>query len=116
MYSDVVKNKSHKFNRDTIDYLLGHLEDQAENIYRNALEELEKSNNEVDVIMVYGGGSILMREHLEKRLEQVARQIRAKLLYVDEEYAVTLEAKGLYSFTNSAIFKTLKNRQMAVAE
>lgn len=116
MYSDVVKNKSHKFNKDTVDYLAGYLEDQAENIYRNALEELEKSNNEVDVILVYGGGSILMRKHLEKRLEQVARQIRAKLLYVDEEYAVTLEAKGLYSFTNSAIFKTLKNRQLAEAK
>ena len=113
MYSDVVKNPAHKFHQDTVNYLMGALEDEAEEIYRRAVDELEKANNEVDVIMIYGGGSILMREFLEPRLEDVARRIRSKILYVDKEHAVTLESKGLYNFTNSALFKALKERRLA---
>ena len=116
MYSDVVKNPEHKFHQDAVNYLMGPLEDEAEEIYRRAVDELEKANNEVDVIMVYGGGSILMREFLEPRLEEVARRIRSKILYVDKEHAVTLESKGLYNFTNSAIFKALKEKKLALAK
>ena len=115
-FSDVVKNPNHKFNQDTINYLMGPLEDEAEEIYRNAVDELERANNEVDVIMIYGGGSILMREFLEPRLEEVARRIRSKILYIDKEHAVTLESKGLYNFTNSAIFKALKEKRLATAK
>ena len=50
---------------------------QKGQIKRTPLDELERANNEVDVIMVYGGGSILMREFLEPRLEEVARRIRS---------------------------------------
>ncbi|MBP3932064.1 MAG: ParM/StbA family protein [Peptostreptococcaceae bacterium] len=116
MYSDVVKNPEHKFHQDAVNYLMGPLEDEAEEIYRRAVDELEKANNEVDVIMIYGGGSILMREFLEPRLEEVARRIRSKILYVDKEHAVTLESKGLYNFTNSAIFKALKEKKLALAK
>ena len=116
MYSDVVKNPKHKFHQDTINYLMGPLEDEAEEIYRRAVDELEKANNEVDCLLIYGGGSILMREFLEPRLEEVARRIRSKILYIDKEHAVTLESKGLYNFTNSAIFKTLKEKRLATAK
>ena len=112
MYSDVVKSSGHKFHHDTLNYLIGPFEVEAQEIYRRAVDELERSNNEVDVIMVYGGGSILMREFLEPKLEAVARQIRSKLLYVDKEYAVTLESKGLYNFTGSALFKALKEKKL----
>ena len=116
MYSDVVKNPKHKFHQDTINYLMGPLEDEAEEIYRRAVDELEKANNEVDCLLIYGGGSILMREFLEPRLEEVARRIRSKILYIDKEHAVTLESKGLYNFTNSAIFKALKEKRLATAK
>ena len=116
MYSDVVKNPAHKIHHDTVNYLMGALEDEAEEIYRKAVDELEKANNEVDVIMIYGGGSILMRQFLEPRLEEVARRIRSKILYVDKEHAVTLESKGLYNFTNSALFKALKEKRLATVK
>ena len=57
-----------------------------------------------------------MREFLEPRLEEVARRIRSKILYIDKEHAVTLESKGLYNFTNSAIFKALKEKRLATAK
>lgn len=116
MFSDVVKDKEHKYHADALEYLSVPLEDEAEVIYRKAVEELEKANNEVDLILVYGGGSILMRKHLEKKLEKVARKIRAKLLYIEEKDAVMLEANGLYNFVNSALFEKLKETTLAVAK
>ena len=104
------------YHEDALEYLSTPLEDEAEEIYRKAIEELEKANNEVDLILVYGGGSILMRKHLEKKLENVARQIRAKLLYIEEKDAVMLEANGLYNFVNSALFEKLKETTLAVAK
>lgn len=116
MFSDVVKDKEHKYHQDAIEYLSVPLEDEAEVIYRKATEELQKANNEIDMILVYGGGSILMRKHLEKKLEKVARKIRAKLLYIEEKDAVMLEANGLYNFVNSALFEKLKETTLAVAK
>ena len=77
---------------------------------------LEKANNEIDIILVYGGGSILMRKYLQTNLEKVARQIRAKLLYIEEKDAVMLEANGLYNFVNSALFEKIKETTLAVAK
>ena len=85
-------------------------------LYRKAIEEIEKANNEIDIILVYGGGSILMRKYLQTNLEKVARQIRAKLLYIEEKDAVMLEANGLYNFVNSALFEKLKETTLAVAK
>ena len=116
MFSDVVKDKEHKYHQDAIEYLSVPLEDEAEVIYRKAIEELEKANNEIDMILVYGGGSILMRKHLEKKLEEVARKIRAKLLYIEEKDAVMLEANGLYNFVNSALYEKIKETTLAVAK
>lgn len=116
MFSDVVKDKEHKYHQDALEYLSTPLEDEAEYIYRKAIEELEKANNEIDMILVYGGGSILMRKHLERKLENVARQIRAKLLYIEEKDAVMLEANGLYNFVNSALYEKLKETTLAVTK
>ena len=116
MFSDVVKDKEHKYHQDAIEYLSVPLEDEAEVIYRKAIEELEKANNEIDMILVYGGGSILMRKHLEKKLEEVARKIRAKLLYIEEKDAVMLEANGLYNFVNSALYEKIKETTLAEAK
>ena len=48
-------------------YFMPALEDEAEEILTMAEQVISRANNEVDVVAVYGGGSILMREALEKR-------------------------------------------------
>ena len=54
-----------------------------------------------------------MRKHLEDKLETLSRIARIKLLYVEQEDAVMLEANGLYNFVNSALFKKLKEMSLA---
>lgn len=115
-FSEVIKDRHHKFHEDAVTYLKPPLKDEAIAIYRKAAEEIERANNEVDVILVYGGGSILMREYLQSRLEKVAVQIRAKLLYIEEKDAVTLEAHGLRKFVESSLYANLKQRELNMAK
>ena len=107
-FSEVIKNPSHKYYEAAKEQLDFYLEDEAENIYQATKEQLEKANNEVDIICVYGGGSILMREALEKKLNKIADRAKIKLFYVQKEYAVDLECRGLYSFVTSSLFEKVK--------
>ncbi|NFS62793.1 hypothetical protein FDF00_18145 [Clostridium botulinum] len=86
-----------------------YIEEEAEEILSNAKKEIQKANNDVDIVCVYGGGSILMRKYIESKLEKFCERAEIKLLYVPKEFAVKLEAQGLYNFTKGEIFKLLKN-------
>jgi len=67
--------------------------------------------NEVDVIAVYGGGSILMKPYLASKLEALCTEREIKLLYAPEKYATILNAAGLDIFVRGNIFKALKKSE-----
>lgn len=110
-YSEVLKNHNHKYNDVAMDISSDYIEEQAEQILHAAKQEVQKANNEIDYIIVYGGGSILMRKALECKLLRYCDRAKIKLIYIPEKEAVTLEAKGLYTFANSKIFTLLKNKK-----
>lgn len=109
-FSEIIKDDSHKYHLLAKDILDFYLEKQSDEILKNAKRELEKCNNEVDLVLVYGGGSILMRNTLEKKLEDICNRAKINLLYLDKQYSVTIECKGLYAFTNSKIFEIIKKK------
>jgi len=111
-YSEILKDKSHKYSEAALDIVSGYIEDESEEILHHIKSEIQRANNEVDIIVVYGGGSILMRDNLRPKIETVAVRADIKLFYVPENFAVTLEAKGMYEFTRSKIFKALKNKYL----
>lgn len=107
-YSDILKDKNHKFYPLAKDIIDIPIEEQAEEIFQTAKTEIDRANNEIDIIVVYGGGSILMRDALEPKLRNICKSAKINLFYVDEKDAVSLEAKGLYNFTTSKIFAQVK--------
>lgn len=109
-FSEVIRDTEHKYHVSAMDELEPNLEEQAREILFNAKRELGKANNDVDIIAVYGGGSILMRKSLEPKLEVICEKAKIKLLYINSDYAVTIECDGLFNFTTSEIFKFLKNK------
>lgn len=117
-YSKIIMDKKHKYHADAMEIIEDYIEEQAEAIFHTAKGELQKANNDVDVIAVYGGGSILMRPFLVKKLEKISERAETKLLYIGSDYAVTIEAEGLWAFVNSPIFKALKakKKQKVVAQ
>ena len=101
---------SHKFHDDAMEIVEQYIDEEAEEILHHIKTEIQKANNEIDVVCVYGGGSIFMRTYLESNLKSFCDRAEIKLLYIPKEYAVTLEAEGLYNFTNSKIFGVLKSK------
>lgn len=107
-YSEILRDREHKDNDLALDIIDFYIDEQAAKILDKAKTEIDRSNNEVDLVAVYGGGSILMRDDLENPLQEICNRAKTNLLYVDAEYAVTLEAWGLYNFTCSDIFEQIK--------
>lgn len=112
-YSDILKSqysdRPHKFLAEALQAFNPHCENQVNQIIKHVSDQVLKIGaNEIDVMTVYGGGSILMRKQLYPRLKQLADDSRFQLLYVPAKYAVTLNAEGLDYFVRSDIFQSLK--------
>lgn len=109
-FSRYVRDTSHKYHDAAMSYFMPALEDEAEDILNMAEQVLARANNEVDIVAVYGGGSILMREVLEKRLSAFCERAKIQLVYIEApEDAVFIEADGLNAFLNSKLFQVLKD-------
>lgn len=109
-YSDVIKNPKHKYYARAIQTLKRPLEGQAKQIIQNIRKQLTKARNEIDVICVYGGGSILMRSILYPMLKELCDEREIRLLYIPPQYAITLNAEGLNAFVHGKIYETLKSK------
>lgn len=108
-YSEVIRSQGHKYYDTAKEILDYHMEAEADEIFENIEAQIQKANNEIDIIMIYGGGSILMKEILESKIEEIANRAKIKVFYVPEKFAVTLEAQGMYLFTCSNIFQKIKS-------
>ena len=110
-FSRYIRSDAHKYHEAAMDYLMPALEDEASDILTKAEQVIAEANNEIDVVAVYGGGSILMKEFLKPRLAAYCERARIKLIYIDDPAeAVFLEAEGLNAFLNSNLFQLLKKR------
>ncbi|MGU3473140.1 hypothetical protein ACLBWT_18580 [Paenibacillus sp. D51F] len=112
-YSDILKSqftkRPHKFLSEALQAFRPHIENQVNQIIKHISDQvLRIGANEIDVLAVYGGGSILMREYIYPKLKELADHSRFKLLYVPANYAVTLNAEGLDFFVRSEIYSSLK--------
>lgn len=115
-FSRYIRDDRHKYHQEAMAYLLPALDDEAEAILRKAEQVILAANNEVDVVAVYGGGSILMKDALKSRLDAFCKRARIRLLYIeDPKEAVALEAEGLNAFLHSPLFEALKERAQKTA-
>lgn len=115
-YSAVLRNPSHKYYKAAKEMIELPLQSEAESILRFAKREARKANNEVDILCVHGGGSILLKDFLYKPLKAFGDATGIEVLYIPEKYAVSLEVMGMYEFTNSDIFKVLKEKYRKVKQ
>lgn len=114
-FSDVIKNPNHKYHARALQTLRRPLESQVKQIVQHVKRQLTKARNEIDVICVYGGGSILMRTALYPLLKELCDEREIKLLYIPSDYAVELNATGLDAFVRGKIYEALKNKAVQPA-
>lgn len=120
--SSIIRNPSHRSHAIAMDLLEPHLEEEAQQIKKHTFQQLQRINNNVDFIVVYGGGSILLEPYLKKAFLRDAiiksedNPNGIELVYLPPEIATTIEAKGLYVFTQQQFFKELAAKYKAVQE
>ena len=114
-FSDVLKNPKHKYHARAIKTLKRPMETQVRQIVQNVKRQLAKARNEIDLICVYGGGSILMRSVLHPALTELVAEREMQLLYVPADYAVQLNAMGLDAFVRGKIYEALKGKSVQPA-
>ncbi|QAS54801.1 ParM/StbA family protein [Halobacillus litoralis] len=91
--------------------------------YRQVLDaikdQLDSVYNEVDIVMVYGGGSILMKEIMYDALkEELAgrRMGKIKVLWVPTELATTMNADGLERLFYNNFYNKIKSAKLESAK
>ncbi|GGF93519.1 ParM/StbA family protein [Paenibacillus abyssi] len=114
-FSDVIKNPKHKYYARALKTLKRPLESQVRQIVQNVKRQLTKARNEIDLICVYGGGSILMRSVLYPLLAELCAEREMKLLYIPADYAVQMNAMGLDAFVRGKIYEALKSKAVQPA-
>lgn len=105
---NVIRNPKHKYHDIAAPLFDQALEEQANVIMNQIRKQLEQANFEVDYVLVYGGGSILMRKYLEAKLTAFTAPKSITTIFVPEEYAVILESLGLNAFVHTKVFAALK--------
>ena len=107
-FMEIIKDKTHNLHSEAFNALEAAKGTQANEILEDTFEKIQnKAGNSVDLITVYGGGSIQFREHLEESLRDYAETINSKLLWVPEELAVNLNVRGL-DILNRTVFSKNK--------
>lgn len=114
-FSDVIKNPNHKYHARALKTLKRPLDSQGKQIVQNVKRQLTKARNEIDMICVYGGGSILMRSILYPHLKELCAEREIQLLYIPASYAVQMNAMGLDAFVHGKIYEVLKNKAVQPA-
>jgi plasmid segregation protein ParM len=109
-FSKCLIDANHKFHAAAMEHIHTPLANQARAIVDHVKRQISSARNLIDVIVVYGGGSILMRDILEPELDKLGERLDIKLLYVPEQFAVTMNAEGLDLFVRGKIFSALKEK------
>jgi plasmid segregation protein ParM len=107
-----VKNKNDDWHTEAIEIIEPHLVVQGEQIVNATFEELSKSHNKAKYILVYGGGSILLKKHILEPFEKRAEQIKSKVIYLESDLAVNIEVYGLKYFLECGYFDSCKSRDL----
>ncbi|WP_278154746.1 ParM/StbA family protein [Bacillus velezensis] len=105
-FMSIVADNTHNLHaeaKDALDIAKG---SQANFILEDTIEKVSnKTGNNVDIVVVYGGGSIQFRKYLFDDLKEFADQIKTKLLWIPEKNAVDLNVRGLDILNRKVFFR-----------
>ncbi|MFD6903538.1 hypothetical protein, partial [Streptomyces diastaticus] len=94
-FSEYLKEEDHQYHRDAVRYFQKTALTQSKFIFKEYQRVLSAFDNEVDMIVVYGGGSIALKDSLFPLLKGLADKREKEILWVPEEYAPLMNVEGL---------------------
>lgn len=118
--SAFLENEDHKYHSASLNLVKQEIYRTKSNltIADEADRIMDDLKNEIDVVVVYGGGSILMKDALYEDLKEICDDREIKLLYIPAKFATTLFLDGLYCWANVNLEeeKAKSKKQKAVQE
>lgn len=79
--------------------------EQADSILDSIISKNARDmSNETEIFAVYGGGSIEFKKEMYEELKTYAESENAKLLWIPEKYAVTMNVEGLNNLNKNLFY------------
>ncbi|MED4852171.1 ParM/StbA family protein [Caldifermentibacillus hisashii] len=93
--SEYLKNPNHKFHQLALKHIYQPKQEIARKIFNAIENRLQTLAFEVDVLMVYGGASILLKDVLYDTLKNYCDKYGIELLWIPSKYAVEMNVNGM---------------------
>lgn len=116
---EFLKDPEHDFHEVAKECLQAPKEQTANELFELINTHILSLDFQVDVIVVYGGGSILLRDVLYNKLKDYYKNETLKkieVLWVPEQYAVEMNAKGLEIYNEIKMKKLIEEYVGAIEE
>ncbi|PGZ17614.1 hypothetical protein COE43_12675 [Bacillus cereus] len=96
-FAEIIKdpNPNRRFKKLALSFLDEEKVEQADKIYSEITKRLRKAQYNVDVVAVYGGGNIHMKDVLYDQLKQFCDKYDIKVLWVPKEYTTNMNVEGM---------------------
>lgn len=95
-FTEILLNKNDKYYEDASGFIYNTRFEQAELIQEDIEDKFTNATGgQAEVLAVYGGGSISLKEELYDELLRLCKRTGMMLLYVPEKYAIELNPKGM---------------------
>lgn len=105
----VLFDLQHKYHNKAEKLVLYQIEWECNNIFRMLEKVVLENKNNIDLILIYGGGSILTKKYMSNALKKLEKVTSIKSFIIDKENALIIEVKGMNAFLNSNLFKNKKS-------
>ncbi|GAB6892109.1 ParM/StbA family protein [Geobacillus zalihae] len=104
-FMDIFRDPSHHLHNLAVRFMQEARYSQAQRILEDIQEKYSDIAGNVDVIAVYGGGSIQFKEELYEELLDFANTVHCEVLWIPEKYAVDMNVNGLHVINEKILFK-----------
>lgn len=104
-FMDIFRDPSHNLHDLAVRFMQEARYSQAQRILEDIQEKYSDIAGNVDVIAVYGGGSIQFKEELYEELLDFANTVHCEVLWIPEKYAVDMNVNGLHVINEKILFK-----------
>lgn len=105
-FMTILRDSSHNLNEYAVRFMEEARYSQAQRILEDIQEKYQsKTAGNVDIIVVYGGGSIQFKDDLYEELVDFADEIHCEVLWIPEAYAVDMNVNGMNVLNTRVLFK-----------
>ncbi|MGR5899501.1 hypothetical protein ACT7C8_17830 [Bacillus cereus] len=96
-FAEIIKdpNPNRRFKKLALAYLDEEKVEQADNIYSELTKRLRKAQYNVDVVAVYGGGNIHMKDVLYDQLKGFCDKYGIKVLWIPKDFTTNMNVEGM---------------------